>query len=93
VPGYPATGGVVVIAFNSLAHLRNVETSLLHPKACSFLQFQQSVKKRTEVLINFLLRDLTAFRGLLTIGPAAFEIVFPVDAMIVRTGKYEVIRQ
>jgi hypothetical protein len=31
--------------------------------------------------------------GLLTIGPAAFEIGFAVNAIVVRTGKYEVVAQ
>jgi hypothetical protein len=31
--------------------------------------------------------------GLLAIGPAAFEIGFAVNAIVVRTGKYEVVAQ
>jgi hypothetical protein len=31
--------------------------------------------------------------GLLAIGPAAFEVGFAVNAMVVRTGKYEVVAQ
>ena len=31
--------------------------------------------------------------GLLAIGPAAFEVGFAVNAMVVRTGKYDVVAQ